>query len=69
MEAIGEIAKRLVERARDQREALARKSGPDNLPGVQSHPEEKDGPMPERDGNDGRGGLELLALRMEGRSK
>ena len=65
MERIDEIARRIVERKRDQRDALARQFGTDNLPGVQSHEAKEVGPVPQCDGKAGRAGLALLALRRE----
>lgn len=63
MEAIGDVARRLVEQARDRRAAMARQSGADDVPGMQRGAEEETGRVPERDGH-GRGGrLALLALR------
>ena len=69
MEAIGDIARRIVEKARDQRSAVVRDAGANGMPGMQPHAEEKEGPMPERDGNPGRGGLEVLALHLRGRGE
>lgn len=37
-EAIGNVAGRIVEKARDQREAMAERGSPNDLPGVQPHP-------------------------------
>lgn len=69
MEAIGDIARRLVERASHQREAMDGQSGANDVPGVQPHPEEEAGSVPERDGHRGRDPLALLALRMGGRGQ
>lgn len=37
------------------------------LPAMQSRTKEENGPLPERDLHAGRGGVDVLALRMEGR--
>jgi hypothetical protein len=46
-EAIGNVAGRLVERARDQR-ALAWQSRQDHVPGMQPHATQEARPVPER---------------------
>ena len=51
MEHIGAIARRLVEQARDQREALDRKIRQDDVPGVQPRATEEGRPLPERVGD------------------
>lgn len=48
-ELIGDVAKRVVEQARDRGSAMAERAGPDGLSGVQRGPEEKARPLPERD--------------------
>ena len=40
-EAIGDVARRVVEAARDQRSALARQASADNLPAMQRQPEKE----------------------------
>jgi hypothetical protein len=63
-EAIHAVARRVVEATRHRVE-VARQSRPDNVPGMQPHPKEENRPMPECEQDAGRGGVELLALRME----
>ena len=36
-EAVGDVARRVVEKTRNQREAMAQRSGAHDLPGVQPH--------------------------------
>lgn len=67
MEHIGNVAKRLVEQARDRRAALAREPGADDMPEVQPPAKKETRSMSERDGHRGRGGVALLALRGVGR--
>jgi len=62
MEAIGNVARRLVEATRHQREAVAREPGADDMPEMQSHEEEKARPMFERDGQRRGGSVDMLAL-------
>lgn len=64
MGAVGEVEKRVPAGARHQRSTLVRKSGPNDMPGVQPAPKEENGPVPERDGNLGRHRVEMLALRL-----
>lgn len=68
MEAIGEITKRIVERARDRRAAMDREQRKDDMPGVQSHATEEKRSVFECDGHGGRDSLALLALSKSGRS-
>lgn len=49
--AIGDVAKRFVEQARNQREAMAQRPGADNVPGVQRWAAKENRSMPERDGS------------------
>ena len=50
-EAIGNIAGRMVERARDHRAAMDGQQRPDNMPGVQPASAEKARRLPERYGD------------------
>lgn len=63
-EAIGAIAGRVVEAARNNR-ALAGQSRADDVPGMQRQPQEESGPVPECEQNAGWHRLELLALRTQ----
>lgn len=47
-EALGHVAKRVVEQKRDQREAMAQRAGKDDMPGVQCGASEEKRPMSER---------------------
>ncbi len=69
MEAIGNVARRLVEQARDRREAMARGECQNDLPTMQRGAEEEARPMPERNGHGRGGGVDLLALRDERRGE
>ena len=64
-EMLNAIKQRDTGPARHQREADAREPA-DDLPGVQPHPAKEAGPVPVGDVQAGRGGLEMLALRMVG---
>ena len=65
-EAINEIKQRNPQGQRDQRAEVQRDAAHD-VSRVQRHPAQQGRPMPERSVQAGRGGLELLALRMERR--
>lgn len=67
MEHIGNVAGRLVEKARNRREALARKQRAHDLSEMQSPAEEETRSVSERDGQGRRGGVDMLALRGERR--
>lgn len=64
-EAIGHVARRIVEAARDNR-AVAGQSRADDVPAMQRQPEKENGPVPECEPNAGWHRVELLALRMGG---
>ena len=66
-EAIGDVARRLVTTARDQREALARDECADDMSRMQPGPEEETRSMSERDGQRRGRAVDVLALRMERR--
>lgn len=63
-EALNEIRQRDSGRPRHHGQADGR-DAKDDLPGMQPHAAEQDGQVPVGDVQAGRGGLELLALRME----
>lgn len=50
-EAIGDVAQRLVSKARDQREEMDGAQRKDDVSRVQPSQEEENGPVPECDGN------------------
>lgn len=62
-EALNAIRMGHSEGARDQRET-GNRNATGNLPAMQPKPEKQDGAMPVRDVQAGRGGLEMLALRV-----
>ena len=47
-EALGHVAKRVVEQKRDQREAMAQRAGENDMPGVQRGASEEKRSVPER---------------------
>jgi hypothetical protein len=59
------VARRNLEAERHQR-SVAGQSRTDDMPGMQSPSKEENRPLPEREPDAGRGGLDLLALRLEG---
>lgn len=63
-EALNEIGRRDTAGGRHNRPADARDAA-DNLPGVQPPSEKQERPVPERDVQAGRRGVEMLALRAE----
>ncbi|MDO6587348.1 hypothetical protein Q4543_17690 [Salipiger sp. 1_MG-2023] len=68
VEAMGDAErKRNSEGSRGRGQALDGQQRSVPVPGVQPNASEKDGPLPERDEDAGRGGLALLALRAQRR--
>jgi len=63
-EAMNEIRKRNSGQARHTA-APGHRNATHDMPGVQPAPAQENRPMPERDNQAGRGGVGMLALRME----